>query len=53
MPGLEDEKHSTESLLGEPEPWESWESKLIAACLITAIIGLVLLGWLIHIFILN
>ena len=53
MPELEEGKHSTESLLGEPEPWESWESKLIATCLIIAIIGLVVLGWLIHTFILN
>ena len=53
MPDLQEEKRSTEALLGEPEPWEDWESKLVAGCVITAIIGLVILGWLIHTYILN
>lgn len=45
--------HSIEDLIGNPEPWESWESKLVGACLLTAVVGLLVLGWLIHTFILR
>jgi len=48
-----EKERSTEALLGDPEPWEPWESKLVGICLLTAVIGLVILGWLIHSFILK
>lgn len=53
MSDPEKEKQATDDLLGEPEPWESWESKLVGGCIITAVVGLVILGWLINTFILN
>ncbi len=49
----QEEERSKEALLEKPEPWEPWESKLVAGCLFTAIIGLVILGWLIHTYVLN
>ena len=52
MADQNEEDSSTEALLGEPEPWEPWESKLVGLCLLTAFAGLVVLGWLIHTFIL-
>ncbi|MDX1518569.1 MAG: hypothetical protein R3318_00500 [Gammaproteobacteria bacterium] len=53
MSELPENEKASEALLGEPEPWEAWESKLVGICLVTAIIGLVVLGWLIHTFILS
>lgn len=44
---------SAEELLGEPEPWESWETKLVVYSIGIALIGLVVLGFLINMFILN
>lgn len=44
---------SAEELLGEPEPWESWETQLILYSIGIALVGLVGLGWLVNTFILN
>lgn len=49
----DEEKHSTEAFLDEPEPWESWETHLVGWSLAIAIIGLFLLGWFINSFILS
>lgn len=49
----EEEERSTEALLGEPEPWEAWETKLVLWCIGIAIVGLILLGWLINTYILT
>lgn len=37
-----------EELFTNPEPWEPWESKLVIGSIITAIVGLVVLGILIN-----
>lgn len=47
------ELSSAEALLGEPEPWESWETKLVTYSIGIAIIGLVVLGYLINTYILS
>lgn len=44
---------SAEELLGEPEPWESWETKLVMYSIGIALVGLVILGFLINTFILS
>ncbi|WP_455206736.1 hypothetical protein [Kaarinaea lacus] len=44
---------SAEELLGEPEPWESWESKLVIYSIGIAMVGLVILGYLVNTFILS
>nr|VFJ94448.1 MAG: hypothetical protein BECKLFY1418B_GA0070995_105815 [Candidatus Kentron sp. LFY] len=49
----EQETKSAETLLGEPEPWESWETQLVGWSIGIAIIGLIILGWLINTFILH
>ncbi len=49
---IEDETHPAEELLGEPEPWESWETKLVIWSIGLAIVGVVILGWLIDTYIL-
>ena len=41
-----------EALLGEPEPWESWETKLVVWSLVIGAAGLVILGALVNAFIL-
>lgn len=41
-----------ESALGEPEPWELWETSLCLWSLVIGIAGLVILGTLINIFLL-
>ncbi len=43
--------HSNE-LFTNPEPWESWESKLVIYSILIAIVGLFILGLLINWFIL-
>jgi cytochrome b561 len=48
-----DEARSAEALLGEAEPWEAWETKLVGISIALAIIGLIILGWLISTFILH
>ena len=47
-----DESRSAEALLGEPEPWEPWETKLVSWSIGLAIIGVIILGWLIDTYIL-
>ncbi len=51
MPNAEQEVHQ-EALLGEPEPWESWETKLVVWSLVIGAVGLVVLGALVNAFIL-
>lgn len=48
-----EETRSAEALLGEAEPWEAWETKLVGISIALAIIGLIILGWLINTFILH
>ena len=43
---------SAEALLGEAEPWESWETQLIMISIGIAIGGVIVLGFLINTFIL-
>jgi hypothetical protein len=42
-----------EQLFTQAEAWEKWESKLVFGSIITAIIGLTVLGILINIFLLK
>ncbi|WP_455222580.1 hypothetical protein [Kaarinaea lacus] len=44
---------SAEELLGEPEPWEAWETKLVIYSIGIAFVGLVILGYLVNTFILS
>jgi hypothetical protein len=43
---------SSESILGEPEPWESWETQLCLWSIGIGITGLVILGVLVDLFLL-
>lgn len=43
---------SAEALLGEAEPWEDWETKLVLGSVAIAVVGLVILGVLINMFVL-
>ncbi len=45
-------RESADELIGEAEPWESWETKLVVWSIGIALAGLVLLGWAINTFIL-
>ncbi len=49
----DEELRSAEELLGEAEPWEDWETQLVGWSIGIAIIGLVILGWLINTFVLS
>lgn len=49
---MEPVKTESENLFGNPEPWESWESKLVIYSILIAIVGLVILGILINLFLL-
>jgi len=49
---IENETQSAEELLGEAEPWEPWETKLVVWSIGLAIVGVVVLGWLIDTYIL-
>lgn len=42
-----------EELLGEPEPWQTWETKLCLYSIGIGLLGLAILGVLINLFILN
>jgi len=42
----------TRELFTNPEPWESWETKLVVYSLVIGGLGLVILGALINIFLL-
>lgn len=44
---------ANESALGEPEPWEFWETQLCLWSLLIGIGGLVVLGTLINLFLLT
>jgi|SaaInlV_165m_DNA_3_1040750.scaffolds.fasta_scaffold107255_1 hypothetical protein len=46
------ELESAQELLSNPEPWESWESKLVIYSILIAIIGLIILGILINLLVL-
>jgi len=48
-----DKVEANESALGEPEPWEAWETQLCLWSLFIGIGGLVVLGTLINIFLLT
>ena len=48
-----EEIKSEESIFSDPEPWESWETSLVAWCIGIGIAGLVILGWLVNKLILN
>jgi hypothetical protein len=48
-----EETRSAEALLGEAEPWEPWETKLVTWSIGIAIIGLIILSWLISTFVLH
>ncbi len=30
-------------------PWEKWETKLVIYSILTGIVGLIVLGWLLHV----
>ena len=47
------ELSSAEELLGTAEPWESWETKLVLYSIGIALVGLVILGYLVNTFILS
>ena len=44
---------SAEELLGQAEPWEPWETKLVTYSIGIAIVGLIVLGFLINTYILS
>jgi hypothetical protein len=48
-----EEDASAAELLQEAEAWESWETKLVGYSIALAIVGLLILGWLINTFILK
>jgi hypothetical protein len=41
-----------DALSGAPEPWERWETSLVLGSIGLGVVGLVLLGWLVAVFIL-
>ena len=41
-----------DALAGAPEPWESWETRLVLGSIAVGAVGLVALGWLVARFIL-
>jgi len=43
----------TEAILGVPEPWETWETRLVTWSISIGIVGLVVLGTLINLFLLH
>jgi hypothetical protein len=47
-----EKKDMIESVLGEPEPWESWETQLCLWSLGVGISALVVLGFLVNTFLL-
>ncbi len=46
-------KQEVEELFTNPEPWEKWEKKFVIYSILAGIIGLVVLGILINVLILN
>lgn len=51
--GLHIDLEDTEAALGECEPWEPWETKLISYSLIFGVLALIILGIIINMTILN
>lgn len=51
--GLHIDLEDTEAALGEAEPWEPWESKLVLYSVGFGIVALVVLGAIINMTILN
>jgi hypothetical protein len=47
-----DQLLSNHSILGEPEPWESWETSLCLWSIGIAIVALIVLGVLVDLFLL-
>lgn len=50
--GLSGDIEVGEGVMGEPEAWEMWETKLVLWSLLIGIAGLIVLGILINIFLL-
>ena len=50
---LNEDERAADSLTGEPEPWEDWETALVAWSIGIGIVGLLVLGWLVDRFILS
>ncbi len=50
--GLSADIDISQGMMGEAEPWEIWETKLILWSILIGIAGLVVLGILINIFLL-
>ncbi len=50
---MQKEQLQEESMFYNPEPWESWETKLVAGSIIIAILSLVVLAILINYLILQ
>jgi len=50
---MKKEPSQEESMFYNPEPWEPWETKLVAGSIITAIISLFILAIIINWLILN
>ncbi len=48
----EEEPGGADSLSGDPEPWEPWETSLVVWSIGVGIAGLIVLGWLVDQFIL-
>ncbi len=46
------EINSEDAIFSAPEPWETWETKLVLGCIGIGIAGLIILGWLVNKFIL-
>ena len=50
---LNEDERDVDSLTGEPEPWEAWETSLVFWSICAGIVGLLVLGWLVDRFILS
>lgn len=50
---MTDSGDEQDDLSGEPEAWETWETRLVLWSIATGLAGLVLLGWLVSRFILS
>ena len=48
MNDFENPDSQIDELFTNPEPWESWESKLVLGSIIIGFIGLIILGILIN-----
>jgi hypothetical protein len=50
---MENQVPQEESMFYNPEPWEPWETKLVAGSIIIAVISLIILAVLINMLILS